>query len=151
MAESMPPELLIQLFDLPISLKREMMESSKQMQQAKAEQAKLELMKPPSMSMSLDDIQLFGSDPMAQAQVAQKFGIQISKPVESEQSKKLAFDEWKHKTMMKMKELVHDEKTLVQIAQVLGQDDRERDSNEVQREKIRKDSAGERKPAQGGE
>ena len=140
MAETLPAELLIQLFDLPVSLKRDMIESSRETAKARAEQAKAELVKPPSLSASLSDIGLFANDPLAQAQLAARFGIQLSAPVAKEQDKKIAFDVMKHKSIMKLKETVHDEKTLVQIAQVL-------DKGDSDREKI---SAGERKKAQGG-
>jgi hypothetical protein len=87
------------------------------------------MQKPPSLSASLSDITLFANDPQAQAQLAARFGIQIGAPVENEQDKTLDFNKWKHSTMMKMKELVHDEKTLLQIAQIL-------DKGGIEREKI---------------
>jgi hypothetical protein len=86
LAETVPPQLLIQLFDLPASIKEKMIRQAEELLKAKMEQDKANAVKPPSLSASLKDITLFEDDPQAQGQFAAQFGIQLANPVEDKEA-----------------------------------------------------------------
>jgi len=74
-ASMMPPQLLISLFDLPASLKQEMMQEAEKLLQMKQEQAKAEANKPPTLSANMKDVTIL--PPPLQAQFLALFGLQM--------------------------------------------------------------------------
>lgn len=82
LAESVPPELLLELFDLPATVKRKMQQSMQQLLQVRMQKDMASVTKPPSLSASFADIKML--PPEAQVQFAKLFGIELPEPVNGE-------------------------------------------------------------------
>lgn len=67
LAETVPPQMLISLFDLPATEKRKMMAASEELMQARMEQQKAEAHKPPSLTMNFKDIAMLPAEMQQQA------------------------------------------------------------------------------------
>jgi hypothetical protein len=77
LAETMPPQLLISLFDLPMSKKYEMMQAAEEAMKARMEAARAAANPPPSLSANLKDVALFSDNPGLQAQFLGMFGLKM--------------------------------------------------------------------------
>lgn len=107
LAETLPPQMMVEMFDIPASTKRKWMGYIDQLLQAKLQ--KDNPMKPPTLSASLKDISILPAE--TQAQFAQLFGLQLNGEVKDIDIHKLekdamhrVLDYQEHTENMKMKE-----------------------------------------------
>jgi hypothetical protein len=122
LAETVPPQMLIELFDLPASMKRKMTAVADQLMQAKMERDKSEGMKPPSLSASLSDITLLPFP--AQQQLAALFGIELQQPVmdvkQLQTMIKMKQDQMAASAELAHKQEKHEDQTTLKVAEMLN-------------------------------
>lgn len=139
LAETIPPQLLISLFDLPASEKQKMMQGAEDAMKARMEQQKAEANKPPTLSANMKDVTIL--PPAIQAQFLSLFGLQMQ---DGEVVIDPAAEEAKKKEGMKIlgsiadrqfKREKHNDQMALKMAQMDQEDDHESDKIEIAKQK----------------
>ncbi len=143
-ASTIPPEMVLELTDLPASKKIQYMGALQEAKQLEAAKAQAEMNKPPTLSAKLEDITFLPVG--AQAQFAEKFGINLNQPVENKNDAKTKdlvikgkIDSLRQERDIKFKDEKHREQLL---AKGLSEDAK----NDIEREKIKKEKDAVQKP-----
>lgn len=139
LAETIPPQLLISLFDLPASKKEEMMKAAADLMQARQEAQKNEQNKPPTLSANMKDG--FGLPPDMQAQFFALFGLQVPQgtvvtdPAAEEKAKKDQMNLLNAVSEREFKRDKHHDQTALKMAEMLQKDEHEKKKLEVAKQR----------------
>jgi len=147
MAETVPPEMIMELMDIPATQKQKWIEINRQLVQAKMQREQAAMTKPASVSATLADIEKL--DPQAQAQMMEKyFGVKISLPIRPDED-----DSADHKAMdvvdkMTAQKADHDLETkkhgdqmALKILEMVDNHALEKERMDIERTKAKKEKA----------
>lgn len=145
LAETIPPQLLIQLFDLPYSIKQQMIQAAEQLMQARLQAQQAEQNKPPTLSANFKDAAILPEGPMRQQFLA-LFGIQdngepIEDPAEREKMQKTALATLTSAANLDLKERKHTDQTGLKMISMRDNREIEEKKLEVSRQKNRNGNA----------
>jgi len=138
LAETIPPQLLIQLFDLPFSIKQEMMKAAQELLQARQEAAKAEQNKPPTLSANLKDVVVL--PPSMQPAFLALFGLQsdgtpIEDSTEREKQQKQGLTMLQQAAELEFKDKKHNDQIGLKMIDMKNKDANEKEKIEIARKK----------------
>ena len=138
LAETIPPQLLIQLFDLPFSIKQEMMKAAQELLQARQEAAKTEQNKPPTLSANLKDVVVL--PPSMQPAFLALFGLQsdgtpIEDSTEREKQQKQGLTMLQKAAELEFKDKKHNDQIGLKMIDMKNKDANEKEKIEIARKK----------------